>query len=264
MDLFWIPADARPVATPLPAETWLPDLQVLVARQSPGEESGLILGAKGGLNAPTPSHSHNDAGHFVVYLDGQPGVIDVGIEEYTSQNFGPKRFELWFTRGRAHNAPVINGVEEEAGPTRRATHVQFSAEGAATRLGLNLEEAYPPAAGLRSLRRTWEFTRGDASVITVRDAFVLERAPGTLQLTFYTALPAAVPRPGQIAIACSPRPLLIEFDPALLRLEIQTVPLTESRMRGNWGGELSRITLTRTTPAAAGGYEVRFRAGPAR
>jgi hypothetical protein len=260
MDLFWIPAEARPVAAPLPAETWLPDLQVLVARETPDEESGLILGAKGGHNAPSPSHSHNDAGHFVVFLDGQPGVIDVGIEEYTAQNFGPRRFELWFTRGSAHNAPIVNGVEEEAGPARRATEVQFSPDGRTARLGLDLEAAYPPAAGLRSLRRTWEFTRGPGAAITVRDAFALARAPGTLQVNFFSALPATVVRPGAIAIACSPRRLLLEFDPARLHFEVIPVPLIESRMRANWGAQLWRIALTRLTPEASGDYAIRFRA----
>ena len=49
---------------------------------------GLYLAAKGGHNAE--SHNHNDVGNFIVYSDGRPLLIDVGVGTYTSKTFSAR------------------------------------------------------------------------------------------------------------------------------------------------------------------------------
>lgn len=46
MELFWIPAEAQPKPLDRPVTVWLPDLQVLFARQSPQAGQGLVLESK--------------------------------------------------------------------------------------------------------------------------------------------------------------------------------------------------------------------------
>jgi len=70
---------------PLTRDFWLPELQVMGARSFEGSKPGLYVAAKGGHNAE--SHNHNDVGNFIVYADGYPALIDVGVETYTAKTF---------------------------------------------------------------------------------------------------------------------------------------------------------------------------------
>ncbi|NLC47252.1 MAG: heparinase, partial [Firmicutes bacterium] len=77
---------------PYLGDVWLPDLEVMAAREQPGSSKGLYLAAKGGHNEE--SHNHNDVGQFLVYLDGNPVLIDPGVGEYTAQTFSHRRYEI--------------------------------------------------------------------------------------------------------------------------------------------------------------------------
>jgi hypothetical protein len=222
---------------------------------------GLYLAARGGHNAE--SHNHNDVGHFVVYLDNQPAVIDVGRETYTAQTFSADRYQLWFTRGSAHNAPIVNGVEQAEGRERKATAVTFSEQGATVRLALNLEQAYPESSGIVSLRRSIAFARTPIAQAQVRDEFTLARA-SAVQVPFFAAQAVERLAPGRLAIACSPRRLIMEYPPEVLEASIEEVPLADSILRANWGAKLSRILFQLRQPSAGGHYEFRFRAEQAR
>ena len=68
------PEDCDVVALPCAV---LPELGVMVARESTDPTKGTILALKGGHNAE--SHNHNDVGNFIVYRNGKPVLIDVGV-----------------------------------------------------------------------------------------------------------------------------------------------------------------------------------------
>ena len=78
---------------PLARDVWFPGLQVMAARSFEGSTKGLYLAAKGGHN--DESHNHNDVGNFIVYADGEPVLIDVGVETYTAKTFSGRRYEIW-------------------------------------------------------------------------------------------------------------------------------------------------------------------------
>ncbi len=256
MELFWIPADARPAVESLPTTVWLADIQMLAVRESADVQAGgLYLAARGGHNAE--SHNHNDVGHFVVYLDGQPAVIDVGRETYTAKTFSKERYELWFTRGSAHNAPLVNGVEQEEGRERKATQVEFREKGSTVHLAMNLEQAYPAKAGIVSLRREIEFQRESRASALVRDEFRLARS-SLLQVPLYAAQPVEKLGPGRLAISTRPRRLILEYGPERLNVSIETVSLEDSELRSNWGQKLYRILFELKDSGAAGSYHFRF------
>ena len=235
----------------------MPSIQTLVARESgDAPYSGLFVSARGGHNAE--SHNHNDVGNLVVYLDGQPGVIDVGRETYTAQTFGKNRYDLWFTRGSAHNAPVVNGVEQQDGREYQATEVAFRSAGATDHLSMNLEHAYPAEAGLRTLRREIEVARLPSASVRVRDSWALASGPGSLRYTFYAAAKAERSRPGTIRIECGARTLALEYEPVSALVAIEVVPMQDPIMRDNWGPELRRIVLDVKAPQS-GAFTMRFR-----
>ena len=256
-EIWWLPADAAPVADTHATHAWLPDLQVLVARESTRAGEGLTLAVKGGHNAE--NHNHNDVGHVVVMLNGQPCIIDIGVETYTAQTFSARRYELWCIRAAGHNAPVVNGVEQASGHEHRATEVVCTAEGILQQLALNLQDAYPPEAGLRALRRTTTLD-ADAQRVTIHDAFALQEEIGRLRLTFYTPLPVETIAPGQLRLACAPHPLGMTFDPTQLQATVASVPLEDQQLRGSWGASLTRITLDYPLAPRIGEYTVTFAA----
>lgn len=240
-ELYWIPVDAVPLADTHETHGWLPDLQVMIARESPDANTGLTVAAKGGHN--DENHNHNDIGHVVVTLDGGPAIIDIGVETYTRQTFSDRRYALWCIRGSGHNAPLVNGIEQAPGREHCATAVTYLADGDRQCLALNLEQAYPSEAGLRALRR--EVTLDAAAhATTIRDAYVLNTAPAELTLNFYTPWEVELRASGTLAIACALRTLLLRFDPALMTAAIETVPLEDPQLRHSWGETLTRITLT--------------------
>src|SRR5262249_42465304 len=74
-------------AEPLPRDIFLPELQMAVARDAVGSTDGFYFGIKGHHNAE--SHNHNDVGSFMLFHDGEPLLIDVGVETYTVKTFSP-------------------------------------------------------------------------------------------------------------------------------------------------------------------------------
>ena len=107
-------ADTAPTE-PLDGSVWLPDLQMMAAREKPGSIQGLYVAAWGGHNAQ--SHNHNDVGNVIVFADGQPLLVDVGVGEYTAKTFGSRRYEIWTMQSSWHTLPAINGVDQAAGST---------------------------------------------------------------------------------------------------------------------------------------------------
>ncbi len=259
MEIFWIPPAAVPRLLPRKLEVWLPDLQVLYARESQHPTTGLVLAAKAGHNAE--SHNHNDVGHFMLYLDGQPGIIDIGRESYTRQTFSSRRYELLFTRGLGHNAPVVNGVEQAPGRQYRATEVRYQKREEGVTLSLNLEAAYPKKAGLLSLKRVIEFQRGDGPHLSVRDTYQVREAPATFLIPMFTARAVKPAGPGRLAVACAPRRLLVEYEPAAMTATVTPIPVEDAGLARSWDDPIYRIAFTLTSQERAGSYSFRFRAG---
>ena len=146
---------STPTQLPLPKSSWLPDVQLLVARQKEGSAEGWTLAVKGGHN--DENHNHNDVGSVIAALDGTPVLIDLGQPTYTAISFSDRRYEQWVVRSEWHNVPVVNGREQEAGP-------QWRAGDFAVRDGVvaefDLSGAYPSG----KVRRTVTLDRGDEAV----------------------------------------------------------------------------------------------------
>lgn len=71
------------------------------------------LGAKAGHN--DEFHNHNDVGSFLISKNGRVTFCDPGGGEYTKDYFGPNRYSIFVTSGRAHSVPIINGEYQAFG-----------------------------------------------------------------------------------------------------------------------------------------------------
>ncbi len=256
-ELFWVPADAMPANVPNDLRNWFPDLQVLVVRESPTLGEGLVLAAKGGHNGE--SHNHNDLGQFILMLDGQPAIIDVGVETYSRKTFSDQRYTIWCIRSSGHNVPLVNGVEQVSGRDHRATNVRFAEADGVTRLGMNLEGGYSQGSGVASIRREFAFDRRSPSV-TVADDVRIGAGHLSVRIPLYTPWEVEQRAPGLLAIGTTPRKLLVSYDPHILRAAIADVPLDDERLRESWGPLLRCITLALDSSAAVGSYRLTFSA----
>jgi hypothetical protein len=257
-ELFWMPPE--PATVPLQHDTsvWLPDVQVFVARECEDSSKGLVLAVKGGHNGE--SHNHNDIGHFTVMLDGEPRVIDIGVESYTAKTFGPNRYDIWCIRASAHNAPVVNGVEQAPGEQYRATNARYSGSGSRQALSMDLHTAYPEIAGLASLKRELTLDMSSTPRIRVKDTFTMRAGAGTLSVALFFPVEAKLAASGELRVRGAKRDLVCRYPADALDAVMDTVVLEDKQLRAAWGPTLWRCTLSLHAPAHEGHYELTFSA----
>ena len=150
-----------------PKKVWLDGIGVAITRELENADKGLYLAIKGGHNAE--SHNHNDVGNFIVFADGAPIFIDLGVGEYTAKTFSPKRYDILSMRSEYHNLPSFNGVSQNNGRTFEATNCEYDESNGS--LKLDLTSAYPEEAKLESYTRRAVLENGE---ITVTDNFILK------------------------------------------------------------------------------------------
>lgn len=141
------------------ADASYPGIGLYIAR-----DERFALAVKGGNNGE--SHNHNDVGSVTLYKDGQPFLIDVGVETYTARTFSNRRYEIWTMQSAFHNLPTFGEVMQSDGAafTARDMRAEFSPE--AADISLDIAAAYPEEAKLRAYRRTVSLRRGHGVEIT--------------------------------------------------------------------------------------------------
>ncbi len=160
------PAPAAPTRDVLPARTWFPDAQVLLARAARPERTLKFgVAAKGGHNDEL--HNHNDLGSYTILLDGVEMAGDPGGEVYTRRTFSRDRYQSKVLNSYGHPVPVVGGKLQSTG--RRAAARVLRADFTPERdvLVLDLTAAYAVPA-LTSLVRTFTFDRAKLA-FTVSD-----------------------------------------------------------------------------------------------
>jgi len=60
-------------------------------------------------------HNQNDVGNFIVHVNGESVIPDVGRGRYTKAYFGPERYQHFVNSSRGHSVPIVNGCEQLAG-----------------------------------------------------------------------------------------------------------------------------------------------------
>lgn len=119
--------------------------------------SRYALAVKSGGNAD--SHNHNDTGSLILYRDGLPVLIDVGVETYTAQTFSDRRYELWTMQSAFHNVSNFGPHQQLPGEQYRAVVLGEDDKS----IALELKDAYPRGIGLDTYLRRVDFS--DAGVL---------------------------------------------------------------------------------------------------
>ena len=222
---------------------WLDKTQIGVARESADTHEGLFMAFKGGNN--DESHNHNDVGNFIVYSDGMPAIIDVGMGTYVPITFSDRRYELYNTQSAYHNLPTINLCMQEAGKEFKASCVEFNQDKDTVKAKMSLKDAYPEEANICKWVRTYELDRINSKIV-IEDSYKLEENKN-IRWTLMTNIKPQTQN-GKIKIAVpNARALDIEYDNTL-ETTVEQLPLnavSDGMIKKSWG-ELFRIVLTQT------------------
>ncbi len=229
---------------PLARDFWLPELQVMGARSFEGSNRSFYVAAKGGHNAE--SHNHNDVGNFIVYVDGFPAFIDVGVETYTAKTFSDRRYEIWTMQSAYHNLPTINGAMQKEGREYRASQVQYQRNEEKAIFSLDIAPAYPDESKVKTWIRTITLNRGKN--VTLMENYELRGSGQNLQMSLMSWREPVLEKEGVIRLETpyedlDLRPITIRYDENRFGVSIETISLEDDRLKSSWGGKIYRIFL---------------------
>lgn len=216
----------------------------------------LFLAVKAGCNGD--SHNHNDTGSFMVYRKGKPLFIDLGVETYCRKTFSNRRYDIWTMQSQYHNLPSFGGFLQQAGKDFAASDTACTLSPALAQISMELAGAYrrdgsglgwvpdedgsvlkaDGADALRSFHRTVTFFKNDRIVIEdIYDStlpavlnLMTDESP-SLTRTDREHFLLSFPGGGTCRIC------------GALSAEVQSIPLTDPRLRTCWGGQVCRIRL---------------------
>ena len=238
-------------------DTWYPQFGLMTAREKAGSTDGMYVAVLAANNGR--SHSHNDTGNFVIYLDGQPVAIDVGVEQYTAKTFGRDRYSIWTMQSAYHNLPTVGGVMQQNGVEFEATDRKYETNDQHATVSFDIAKAYPKEAGIKKWIRTVTLDRKLDQVMITED-LELERAVPVSFTVMTPGIPSYLA--GRfIAInppAASGRACWLTFDPGIFTPKIETIALTDAGLRESWGNEIYRILLNTPGPLYSGKLSYTF------
>ncbi len=249
--------EAAAARAPLPRDVWFDGIQVIAARDADGTTQGCFLAAKGGHNAE--SHNHNDVGNFIVYANGRPIFIDIGVETYSRKTFSSQRYEIWTMQSAWHNLPTINGVTQSPGRQYAARDVRYEADDDHAQLQLDIAKAYPAQANLKSWVRTIRLNRGKDVAVT--EQYALDKPAKEITLSMVTPCKVTAQGEGRLRLETldeSPVVMEVVYDASKLTPTLETVPVEDGHLRSVWPEQLTRILLKAEKPAMQDTWAVRI------
>lgn len=201
-----------------------------------------FLAVKTGSNGD--SHNHNDTGSFTVYKNGQPLLIDVGVESYTKKTFSPQRYEIWTMQSAYHNLPTINGCMQKDGKDYGARNTATEFSDACSRIRTDLAGAYPAKAHLASYIREASLVKGKE--ILINDSFCFDddlsgQKEVVLSFMVYEK-PVLQEQEDLLTFQLGELGSLAVLGGKFLRTEC--IPVTDQRLKTTWEHELYRILVT--------------------
>lgn len=232
---FTVDALSRHVPGPIhKPDVFLPSIGLFVAR-----DERFAVAVKGGDNGD--SHNHNDVGSVIVYRDGQPVLIDAGVETYSAKTFSAQRYGIWTMQSAYHNLPTFEGVMQRDGEDYRARDVRAEFGDETASIEMDIADAYPAEAKVRSYRRKVRLNRG-------RNVEIVDRCDGDCAATLSLML---CEKPALDGSTLTLPSAIVRFEGATT-MTVEPIAVSDARLRASWPDTLYRV-LVRFS-----GMELRF------
>jgi hypothetical protein len=232
---------------------WFPEIQIMGARDSKTTLNGLYFAAKGGNNAE--SHNHNDVGNFIVFVDGEPAIIDIGVETYTKKTFSNQRYSIWTMQSAFHNLlPLINQVMQNVGISYKAKNPDYKMDDKKVRFNLDIASAYPDDAEVKSWNKEFVFSRGKSLIIYENFSLIKNETP---VITYLMVCRKPVITSQSYILLPSynktDRQLKIKYDSKKFDMKVENYPITDRWLKSSWTkGELYRLVFSMKNQALSG------------
>lgn len=234
----------------LTRDSWYPALGLMTAREHEGEPDGFYMAIQAASNGR--SHAHNDSGSFMIFKDGKPVFIDVGVGTYTAQTFNKDRYKIWTMQSAFHNLPTIGGVMQHEGRAYKARVLGYNKTDSASSLAVDLARAYPKEAGVQTWKRKVTLDRAKRRVVVDEDFRLAKSVP--VMLTFMCATEAVVQSDGVHVNGT-----LLAFDASALEATVERIDLTDEGLKHAWGKAVWRVLLKSKSDVASGRWSVEVR-----
>lgn len=185
------------------------------------------------------SHNHNDTGSITLYKNGQPLLVDIGVESYTKKTFSPQRYEIWTMQSDYHNLPTINGLMQLNGAEYKATDVSHSFNEVGGSISMDIAKAYPAEALIEAYNRSISLTNNGLKLNDSWRFTDLKIHPVILNFITYEK---PVQKDGTLLIG----ELGKITPPADSSIQLEELTVTDPRLMQCWKHSLYRIRISTT------------------
>jgi hypothetical protein len=251
--LIWAPFPGPVRHLPPARHDWFSGMMWMIARLDPQDPEALVLAAKGGHNGEM--HNQNDVGNFIVHLNGESLIPDIGRGRYTGAYFGPQRYEHLVNSSLGHSVPVPNGQAQLPGKEHGSTLLEHAAGQGVDRMAIEMKDAYPPEANLASLRRTVALHRDvPRGWVEVADEVRFASGPGSLESVLTTFAQVEIGE-GAVTLRGERGALRVLYDPTTVTPRVETVPDVDL---AEGVSDVRRVVLALSRPVREGAIGLRI------
>jgi len=225
-DLFWgLSAQESDKEVQNEGQSYFPNAQWFIKKQTNQEEGLIAMAAKGGSNGEP--HNHNDLGHFIIHYKGYNLLSDIGCPEYVKEFFRDEtRYSFFNASSLSHSVPVISGKLQSPGASAYAEVIEIQEQADSSRFLLDLTRAYDVEALQKYTREfIWNNkavnSEKQQAILHIRDEFYFEKAENKVLEAFITRYKPELIKDGQIKIAQDAAALFLEYDSSKCSADIE-------------------------------------------
>ena len=204
------------------------------------------------------SHNHNDIGNFIVYANGHPALVDIGVETYSRKTFSKDRYSIWTMKSSYHNTAIINGCDQLPGYEYRAGGFSFDDNGAEAVFKADMAKAYGESACVSKYERTLLLNRVEKQIV-LTDEYRLNCVNGGITLPLISISKPKIEK-GRILIPAKDSVLEILFDESVFKAAVEKHDMSDSRLQASWNTDSAyRTLLTQINPLKEGAFSIVMR-----
>lgn len=237
-DLFWFKPLQSKIELKKAKSIWYPDTEILICRESENPDKGLYCAIKAGHNGE--NHNHNDVGQFILFSEGRPAIIDVGVETYSKETFGPNRYSLTYMKSSAHNIAVVNGAEQKNGKEFKAKNVLCSELGNSTKLEMNLEMLYPKESRLISYKRVVVYNH-NVGQMSIADSFEFFEDTNEIVIHFFCQSKPVIQNDNTVLLLEN-KNLVLSVNQEMMNFSVQEIPISDKQLLNSWASPLYKLS----------------------
>ncbi|SCD21015.1 Hypothetical protein PSM36_2210 [Proteiniphilum saccharofermentans] len=228
------------IIEPLISHFYFSDREIVIARENEGTTSGFYFAAKGGNNAE--SHNHNDVGTCILFFNGKPVLVDVGVGTYTAKTFSDQRYKIWTMQSEYHNLPVINGFGQTPGRKFEAKNSNYELKGNKSFFSTDIAGAYSQEAKVNKWIRSYTLDISNR-YFRISDNYQLEDNFNGIDFHFISPLNIQILGPGIMELKDNEFTLYLKYNPLILKVQLESIDIDDNNLQRVWGNNISRIVF---------------------